>query len=462
MSPSTRRQTLFVAVFLVVVFAFVMTYRMAVVHGESMEPTYQNGQVVLVRRAGLLGLPLHHNDVILIRKDRDVLIKRVYRLPGEEIDDPEIRRLTFFNNVADYYEQKKVQTPEGEVTRLIVPEGFVVVLGDNRRVSEDSRLFGPLPLRNVLGTVVGAPPPPAGLNMTDARPGSLRRAEAGNPQAALAAATPSARRPVPDALASGHSSALYCSTSDAGCKPQMPRRMRARLRFGERKGIHSMSQRVLFVGGCPASYHRLEPIEAPVRAALESLGLTADTTGIYHPDGGDAFVGDYSALTAENLKQYDLVLLHTTGAEHHGADVPALVDFVTAGKALVGLHNAADSFTKDADYIALLGGKFRTHPAPLDITVEIMDRQHPITQGLHDFTLNDELYLFSDYDPAQVHLLAQTQSYDDNGPIPIAWTREPGAGRVFYLSLGHRPETFAKPNFLTFFKNGVEWALRRR
>jgi type 1 glutamine amidotransferase len=201
-----------------------------------------------------------------------------------------------------------------------------------------------------------------------------------------------------------------------------------------------------------------------VRTILEGLGLETEVAGIFHPEGGDAYTGDYTALSAENLKRYDLLVLYTTGADRHGADIPALLDFVTSGKSLVGLHNAADSFTKDPEYIAMLGGKFRTHPAPLDITTEIVDRAHPITSGLQDFTLNDELYLFNDYDPAHVHLLAQTRSYDDNGngPIPIAWTREPGAGRLFYLSLGHRPETFANPNFVQFFRNGVEWTLRRR
>ncbi|MFX6326674.1 ThuA domain-containing protein, partial [Acinetobacter baumannii] len=79
----------------------------------------------------------------------------------------------------------------------------------------------------------------------------------------------------------------------------------------------------------------------------------------------------------------------------------------------------------------------------------IVDAEHPITQGLGTFTVHDELYLFSDYDPARVHLLAQTESFDDNnsGPIPIAWTREQGAGRVFYISLGHNPSTLADANW---------------
>jgi signal peptidase I len=40
------------------------------------------------------------------------------------------------------------------VPAITVPEGRVFVLGDNRDESEDSRAWGPLPLRNVLGKVV--------------------------------------------------------------------------------------------------------------------------------------------------------------------------------------------------------------------------------------------------------------------------------------------------------------------
>ena len=74
-----------------------------------------------------------------------------------------------------------------------------------------------------------------------------------------------------------------------------------------------MSQKALLVGGCPASYHRLEPAAPPIRAALESLGLAVQVSGITHPDGGDAFTGDYSALSAGTLQDIDLLVLYTTG-----------------------------------------------------------------------------------------------------------------------------------------------------
>jgi signal peptidase I len=109
----------------------------------------------------LLTPPLKRSDVIVVRKDNDVIIKRIYRLPGEEITDPSLLQMTYEHELADYYEQPLVEKERKLFQRLFVPEGYLAVLGDNPRVSEDSRMFGPVPLRDVIGVVVASPPPPA-------------------------------------------------------------------------------------------------------------------------------------------------------------------------------------------------------------------------------------------------------------------------------------------------------------
>ncbi len=221
-----------------------------------------------------------------------------------------------------------------------------------------------------------------------------------------------------------------------------------------------MAPTVLLVGGCPAPYHRLEPAAPPIVAALAELGISVDVKGITHPDGGDAFEGDYASLTRPALDAYQGLVLYTTGQDRFGADPPAIGDWVRSGGALIGIHNATDTFTDDAEFVRLWGGKFRTHPPQLEIATEFVDKGHPITAGLPEFTVLDELYLFADYDPAKVHLLAQTRSFDDDGPVPVCWVREEGQGRVFFVSLGHNPETLAHPSWRALFLRGVAWALR--
>jgi signal peptidase I len=97
--------------------------------------------------------------VVLLQRDRgEVIIKRIYRLPGEEV-------AIGYSNLAtpglkDYYEQESVKVGQISQIRYVVPQGYIVVLGDNPDVSEDSRFFGPAPISSIIGTVVDAPPPP--------------------------------------------------------------------------------------------------------------------------------------------------------------------------------------------------------------------------------------------------------------------------------------------------------------
>ena len=106
---------------------------------------------------------LHRNDVVLLQRDRgEVIIKRIYRLPGDEVipGHPYLIRSREPRGLNDYYEQETVKTPGGPSTRYFVPRGYIAVLGDNPDVSEDSRFYGPVPIADVLGTVVDAPGPP--------------------------------------------------------------------------------------------------------------------------------------------------------------------------------------------------------------------------------------------------------------------------------------------------------------
>ncbi len=146
-----KRRHLLAAVSFVILLVFLLTeFRIAVVHGDSMLPTYKNGQMVLVNR--LAGSRLKHGDVVLVKSNAEVLIKRVYRLPGEVLS---LRDAYRFRRAAEYFEP----THRSEAP-LRVPDGRVVVLGDNSAVSDDSRSFGPIALGDIDGKIVNAPPPP--------------------------------------------------------------------------------------------------------------------------------------------------------------------------------------------------------------------------------------------------------------------------------------------------------------
>ena len=48
------------------------------------------------------------------------------------------------------------------------------------------------------------------------------------------------------------------------------------------------------------------------------------------------------------------------------------------------------------------------------------------------------------------------------GDHPIAWTRCVGRGRVFYSAIGHLPQTYSDPRYVTLLQNAVGWTAKGR
>ncbi len=162
--PRLTRQSVLLLVFLAVVLVFITNFRMSMVQGASMEPTFVNGQLLLVNLRTLFRPYLHRKDVVIIQRERrEVIIKRVYLLPGDEVKagEPYLLQMNRARFLLDYYDQKTEKTATGRITRYYVPQGYIVVLGDNAKVSEDSRFFGPVSIKDVIGTVAGRTERPA-------------------------------------------------------------------------------------------------------------------------------------------------------------------------------------------------------------------------------------------------------------------------------------------------------------
>lgn len=155
------------------------------VQQRSMTPTILDGERVLINRmVRTLKLPINRGDIITFEKPdattdegtayynknsgvfdfvtHDLLeiskvsfIKRVIGLAGEHVKIGEDGYVYINDEKLDEpYLTEGLQTPiNGPFYDLVVPEGYIFVMGDNRGGSSDSRVFGCIPLNKVEGRV---------------------------------------------------------------------------------------------------------------------------------------------------------------------------------------------------------------------------------------------------------------------------------------------------------------------
>lgn len=129
----------------------------------------------------------------------------------------------------------------------------------------------------------------------------------------------------------------------------------------------------------------------------------------------------------------------------------------SGGKAVpVGENRYVRKMVK-GNYHETLGAFFLNHPPVRKFRVEVVDRAHPLSEGLPpSFDVMDELYLIEVQDPARCHILLTTELPKDPSPqgfgfvydrdtsvLPdgktrvLGYTREVGKGGVTYFALGH-------------------------
>ena len=132
------------------------------VQQHSMERTFAQGDYVLVDRLTGRWSPYARGQVVVFQPPvsstdrKEPFIKRVIGVGGDTIEVREGE--VFVNGVAldEPYlfrdDAGLVQPTEaGGQTRWVVPEGELFVMGDHRQVSDDSRVFGPIPVSSVIG-----------------------------------------------------------------------------------------------------------------------------------------------------------------------------------------------------------------------------------------------------------------------------------------------------------------------
>ena len=175
-----------------------------------------------------------------------------------------------------------------------------------------------------------------------------------------------------------------------------------------------------------------------------------------------------SYINYDLKKDFDLIIQAWTMGTITGPQEKALLDAVKNGVGIAGWHGGlCDSFRNNTEYQFMTGGQWVAHPGGvIDYTVEITDKNDPVTKGLTGFAMHSEQY-YMHVDP-NVKVLATTTFTDQKADwiggctMPVAWKKVYGKGRVFYSSLGHVASDYKVPQALEIMKRGIRWAAMSR
>lgn len=143
----TGRIAIMALLFAFAVRAFI--FQPFLVHGASMEPNFHNGDYLIIDEISYRFQDPERYEVVVFRYPNDPsqrYIKRVVGLPGEtvEVQDGKV--------IIDEDQYLAGENTQGSL-KVQLGDNEYFVLGDNRQFSSDSRIWGSLPRKDIIGRV---------------------------------------------------------------------------------------------------------------------------------------------------------------------------------------------------------------------------------------------------------------------------------------------------------------------
>ena len=175
-------------------------------------------------------------------------------------------------------------------------------------------------------------------------------------------------------------------------------------------------------------------------------------------------------LTSSFYDAFDVLVFYDMVQDITERQKAAFINLLERGKGTVFLHHALASYREWAEYENITGGRFyldlqsdiknkagypvSTYQHNVDIPVTIVDKNHPITNGLDDFVIHDETY--GNFKVLSVVQPLLSTSHPASGDI-IGWTHFYGKSPIVYIQPGHKHVAFENPNYRRLVEQAIKW-----
>jgi len=202
--------------------------------------------------------------------------------------------------------------------------------------------------------------------------------------------------------------------------------------------------------------HNWEQTTAVLDSTFEKAGLfSVDVTA--EPD----------TLIFEDLKKYDVLLNNWNSWPENDLRWPrtaeqGVMKFVEEGVGLVFFHSSTSAFYTWTEFKHISTAAWildsTWHGPPNQVKVSIQNKEHPITTGLTDFYIMDELWINAERNESFKVLGSAVKTDEESGEQAAIFVGSYGKGRIFHTILGHDATALRNPGFQTLILRAAEWA----
>ena len=141
-----KENLLFTILLLIIIIIRIFFYSPIRVNGSSMYPTLQDKEFMILNKIGLQK-GINRFDIVVVESNGKYIIKRVIGLPGESVMYSDNKLYINGKAIEDNYSKSETENFEN----VILKDDEYFVMGDNREVSKDSRVIGPINVKNIKG-----------------------------------------------------------------------------------------------------------------------------------------------------------------------------------------------------------------------------------------------------------------------------------------------------------------------
>jgi type 1 glutamine amidotransferase len=181
---------------------------------------------------------------------------------------------------------------------------------------------------------------------------------------------------------------------------------------------------------------------------------------------------DMNLLAPGLEKKYNLLLMYDMN------NFPAVTNeqrerfaaLIESGMPVIVMHHSLCGHDNWQLYRKMIGGQYlhkaididgKSYPASsykhdLNLTIQVADKEHPITKGIENFTIIDEGYKGM-YIREGIHVLLKTDHPD--ATAEAAWTTRYGEGIIFAIALGHDKKSYENSNLRRILHQGIRWCI---